>query len=166
MTAYGSDDDFQVWLSSQGLVLPEDAPLPAVLRQIGSDYIDSAYEHALSCSSRAGGYEQDRAWPRKGHRVNGEAVPVDLIPKQWVYASYRAAYLEAGSSGWATTGSDPARLTRREQVDTLAREFFAPGDAAGGSNAAGMPFDAVANSLVTPWLCSATRSPASLFRVV
>lgn len=167
MAGYGTDPGFTAWLSAQGLDLPEGAPLPAVLRQIGSDYVDGAYEAALQCSHRTGGFEQERAWPRTGHRVNGQAVPDDLIPLAWVNASYRAAYLEAVTPGWSGGGTNPGRLTKREKVDVIEREFFSPADTAIDSRIApGMPFDAVINSLVLAWLCSATRRADSLLRVI
>ncbi|WP_442596311.1 DnaT-like ssDNA-binding protein [Parapusillimonas sp. JC17] len=167
MAGYGNDDGFQTWLSGQGLALPVGAPTLAVLRQIGSDYVDAAYEHALQCSQRAGGFEQERAWPRVGHRVNGQPVPNDLVPPAWVSASYRAAYLQATTEGgWATVGVDSTRQTRREKVDSIEREFFAASDAAGSSVAPGMPSDSIINGMLTPWFCSNVRSAARLFRVI
>lgn len=165
--SYGTDDGFAAWLSAQGLTLPDDAPAPAVLRQIGSDYVDNAYEHALQCSRRTGGFEQERAWPREGHRVSGQSVPSNLIPPAWVNASYRAAYLEAINPGWATGSTDPNRVTKREKVDVLEREFFAAGDNGGAAlSAVGMAADGVINGMVMPWLCSQGRDINSLFRVV
>lgn len=167
MAGYGDDTGFEAWLDGQGLTLPPDAPALAALRQIGSDYVDNAYEHALQCGRRTGGFEQERAWPRVGHRVNGQTVPADLIPPAWVNASYRAAYLQATTEGgWATVGADSTRQTRREKVDSVEREFFAASDAAGSSVAPGMPSDSIINGMLTPWLCSNTRSAASLFRVI
>lgn len=164
---YGNDEGLLAWLTSQGLELPDGSPAPAVLRQIGSDYVDAAYEHALQCSRRTGGFDQERAWPRTGHRVNGQAVPNTLIPPAWVNASYRAAYLEAINPGWATGSTDPNRVTKREKVDTLEREFFSAGDNGGAAlSAVGMAADGVINGMVMPWLCTAGRDLNALFRVV
>lgn len=165
MNSYGTDDGFLEWLTSQGLPTP--AGDPAILRQIGSNYIDAAYEARLNCSSRAGGFNQLLAWPRENHRINGQTVPSDLVPQAWINASYRAAYLEDMTPGWALSGSDPSRLTKVEKVDVISREFFAPNEAAGIADIApGMPFDSVANAMVLPWLCGKGRSPSSLFRVI
>lgn len=165
--AYGTNEGFEEWLSAQGLTLPPDAPSVDVLRQLGSAYVDSAYEYRLQCSRRAGGFEQPLAWPRSGHRLNGQSVPSDLIPQAWVYASYRAAYISATDPGWATDQVTPGRITRKEQVDVISREFFSAEEAGGGGSAApGMPSDAMINGLVTPFLCSEGRSASSLFRVV
>lgn len=163
---YGTDDGFSSWLAGQGLALPVGSPDISVLRQIGSSYVDAAYESRLQCSRRTGGFNQELAWPRIGHSINGEAVPDDLIPMQWVYASYRAAYLTALTPGWATTGIDAARQTKRERVDTIEREFFAASDAAGSDVAPGMPSDSIINGMLLPWLCSNVRRLGDLFRVI
>lgn len=166
MEAYGTDSGFEAWLAAQGMVLPTGADV-SILRQIGSNYIDAAYEARLSCSQRTGGFTQLLAWPRTGHRVNGQDVPSDLIPQAWINASYRAAYLEAMNPGWTTSGGDPSRMTQRERVDVIERAFFAPSEVPGsGDIAPGSPFDATINALVTPWLCSDVRSINSLMMVV
>lgn len=157
MAGYGSDIDFQAWLTANGLSLPVGAPTPSVLRQIGSDYIDGAYEPRLQCSNRTGGFAQERAWPRTGHTVNCEPVPDDLIPQAWINASYRAAYLQA-TNGFATGGYDPNRLTKREKVDVVEREFFASSEKDAQGNAApGFSVDPLIDGWVSIWLCSTAR---------
>lgn len=157
MAGYGTDQGFTDWLTANGLVLPVDAPTPAILRQIGSDYVDSAYGARLSCSRPTGGFAQERAWPRTGHMVDCEAVPDDLIPQAWVTASYRAAYLQA-VSGFAQGGTDPSRITKREKVDVIEREFFAKGDGADQGNAApGFSVDPLIDGWLSIWLCSTAR---------
>lgn len=166
MEAYGSASDFQAYLDSMGLELPAGANLD-VLRTIGSSYIDSAYEHRLSCSRRAGGPEQELAWPRAGHFLNGDELPDTFIPPAWVQASYRAGYLQAINPGWATNSTDPNRKTRMEKVDVIQREYFAATDLVGTADvAAGMPADGIINGLVSAWLCKTTRRMQDLFRVI
>lgn len=162
---YGSDSDFQAWLTAQGLTLPVGANLTA-LRTIGSAYVDGAYEHRLSCSRRAGGYMQDLAWPRASHYLNGQELPPDFIPPGWVNASYRAGYLEATNPGWATGSTNPNRVTKREKADVIEREFFAASDTAQADVAAGMNADGVINGMVSIWLCPTTRNPNSLLWVI
>lgn len=167
MAFYGTEQGFSDWLSAQGLTLPPDAPAPAVLLQVGSSYVDAAYGYRLTCSRKTGGWEQELEWPRTGHYVNGQLVPSDLIPQPWIYASYRAAYLNAVTPGWSTDQVTPGRITKRERVDVIEREFFTAEQAGGGGDAApGFPSDAVINGMVLPWLCSQGRSANSLFRVV
>ena len=167
MAAYGTDQDFQAWLAAQGLTLPSGSPAPEILRQIGSSYVDSAYEWRLSCSSRTGGFSQELAWPRTGHTVNCEPVPDDYIPTAWVNASYRAAYLQATQNGWATNYSQPDRLVKRQKLEGLEREFFAPSESQISSDAAvGMPSDALINGMISMWLCPTGRSANSLFMVI
>lgn len=159
MAGYGDDASFAAYLAARGYVLPAGVPAPAILRQIGSDYIDSAYEPRLACSRRAL-ITQDRAWPREGHSVNGEALPDTFIPQPWVDASYRAAWLEASQPGWTASGVDPSRATKREKADALEREFFAPGGSGttGAPNAApGFPVDAQIDGWVAVWLCRTDR---------
>lgn len=164
--SYGSDSDFQAWLTAQGLTLPVGANLTA-LRTIGSAYVDGAYEHRLSCSRRTGGYMQDLAWPRTSHFLNGQELPNDFIPPAWVNAAYRAAYLEGTTPGWATGSVNPNRVTKSEQVDVIRREFFGANELAATADVApGMNADGVINGMVAVWLCSKTRSLDSLFRVI
>lgn len=166
MAAYGTDEGLTAWVTAQGLTLPVGANLTA-LRTVGSAYVDGAYEHRLSCSRRTGGFSQDLAWPRASHFINGEEVPPDLIPPAWVHASYRAAYLQATQDGWATNSTDPNRVTVRERVDVIEREFAKASDLVGTADvAAGMPADGVINGMVSVWLCSTSRSMSDLFRVI
>lgn len=167
MAGYGTDIEFTAWLAANGMTLPADAPTPAVLRQIGSDYVDGAYEGRLMCSQRTGGFAQERAWPRTGHYVNGQLVPSDLVPQAWINASYRAAYLQATIAGWANGGRDPSRLTKREKAGEVEREFFAYGEGAGESNAAaGFNVDPLIDGWLSFWLCAEGRSADSLFMVI
>lgn len=157
MSGYGTDGAFEAWLEANGLELPSDAPDSSVLREIGSSYMDGAYEARLQCSRRTGGFSQELAWPRTGHTVNCEDVPDNLIPQAWINASYRAAYLQA-VSGWALSGSDPNRVAKREKVDVLEVEYFAVGDGAVQGNASpGFPVDPLIDGWVSIWLCSTAR---------
>ena len=150
MAGYGDDTGFAAWLADAGLSLPVGAPLPAVLRQRGSDYLDATYAARLDCSAPTGGFDQERAWPRTGHMVLGMAVGDADIPSAWVRASYRAAYREATTPGWATSSRDPSRMTKREKADVVEREFFEPGETAGAS---GANIDAMIEGLIGPFLC-------------
>lgn len=167
MAAYGTDQEFTAWVAAQGLTLPATAPDVAVLRELGSNYIDAAYGYMLTCSTKTGGWEQELEFPRTGHYINGQLLPSDLIPQAWINASYRAGYLNGITPGWSTNQVTPGRITKRERVDVVEREFMTAEQAGGsGSAAPGMPSDAMINGLVTPWLCSNTRRANSLFRVI
>ncbi len=150
MAGYGDDTGFAAWLVDAGLTLPVGAPLPAVLRQRGSDYLDATYAARLQCSAPTGGFDQERAWPRAGHLIYGDALDPAAIPAAWVKASYRAAYREAVTPGWATSSRDPSRMTKREKADVVEREFFEPGETAGAS---GANIDAMIEGLIGPFLC-------------
>lgn len=165
MAAYGTDEGMIDWLAAQGLELPVGADA-AVLRQVGSNYVDAAYGSKLACSSRTGGWTQELEWPRTGHYINGQEVPSDLTPPAWVNAAYRAAYLQALTPGWATTGIDATRQTKREKVDVIEREFWSAAEAPGSSAAPGMPSDSIINGMLLPWLCTGARRLDSLFMVI
>lgn len=159
MAGYGDDASFATWLAARGYVLPAGGPTAAILRQIGSDYVDAAYEPRLACSRRTS-ITQERAWPRDGHTLNGEVLAHDFIPQPWVDASYRAAWLEASQPGWTASGVDPSRATKREKADVVEREFFAPGapGTAGAANAApGFPVDPQIDGWIAVWLCRSDR---------
>lgn len=168
MAGYGTDEGFNAWLSGQGLTLPVGAPTPAILRQIGSDYVDAAYGPRLKCSKPTGGFEQERAWPRAAHRVNGESVPDTLIPQVWVNASYRAAYLQATNPGWATGTTDPSRSVKRERVEGAVEvEYFGATELSAQANSAsGVTTDALIDAMVTPFLCAKGRTLDNLMLVV
>lgn len=157
MAGYGSDIEFSQWLSDQGLTMPSGTPSLTALRQIGSDYVDAAYEHRLQCSRRAGGVDQERAWPRAGHVVQGETVVG--VPQSWVNASYRAAWLEATQPGWASGSQDARRQVRRQKVDVVEREFFSVAEAGGDDVAAlvGSNSDPLIEGMVGRLLCSQAR---------
>jgi hypothetical protein len=101
MAGYGADDSFADWLEANGIVLPDDAPAPAVLRQKGSAYTDATYGARFK-GEPTGGFAQERAWPRTGARVGGSVVPSDVVPQAVIEASYLAAVQVA---------SDPASLS-------------------------------------------------------
>lgn len=153
MAGYGDDSAFTAWLTEQGLTLPVDAPAVAALRQRGSDYVDASYGPLLHCSSPTGGLEQERAWPRTGHKVNGQQIADDVIPSAWVRASYRAAWLEATNPGWASGSVDPNKRVKRQKVDTIEREFFDRAAAADGGVVGNV--DAGIAGMVAPYLCPA-----------
>jgi hypothetical protein len=153
MAGYGDDTAFTAWLASRGLTLPVGAPSPEVLRQRGSDYLDATYGPRLICSAPTGGLDQERAWPRTGHMLNGQSIASDAIPAAWVRASYRAAWLEASRSDSLSATVRPDQRKRREKVDVIEREFFDAGEIKiGGGNIAVV--DAEIDGLVAPFLCA------------
>lgn len=154
MASYGTDAGFQEWLDANGLTLPASSPPLATLRTIGSSYVDAAYEPRLFCSRRVDPLTQELAWPRYGVTFSGQQVPDTFIPQPWINASYRAAYLQATSTGWAQGGIDPSRMTKREKAGEVEREFFAAGEGGVIGNAAqGFNVDPLIDAMVTPWLC-------------
>lgn len=162
--AYGSDPEFAAYLAAQGLTLPPTAPAPAILRAQGSAYVDGAYEPRLFCSERADPFTQTLAWPRINAFVQGKPIPDDLIPQPWINAAYRAAYLTAVTPGWATSGVDVSRMTKREKAGQVEREFFAVGEGSIQGNAApGFRVDPLIDGSLAIWLCDDVEDTGTQF---
>lgn len=129
MAGYGSDDAFQTWLSDNGHALPAGAPAAAVLRQRGSAYVDAAYGMRFP-GQPAGGFDQDRAWPRTGAVLAGGAsVPDGIVPNAVAQASYAAAFQEAVSPGsLSAVGSANGRVKREKVEGAVEVEYQVSGD--------------------------------------
>lgn len=129
MAGYGDDAKFNAWMASNGYSLPDGGVAVAVLRQRGSDYIDGLYGSRFS-GQPAGGFEQERAWPRVGACAHGQPIPSDVVPVAIEQASYHAAYQEAVSSGSLSVAASTSGTVKREKVDVLEVEYVAgSGDA-------------------------------------
>lgn len=116
MAGYGTDEAFTVWLAENGYALPDDAPSPAILRQRGSVYVDGLYGIRFT-GEKAGGWEQERAWPRTGAYAGGSSIPEDVVPKPVIYASYEAALQEAREPESLSPIGSTAERVKREKVD-------------------------------------------------
>ena len=129
MAGYGDDTKFAAWLTANGYTLPADAPAPAVLRQRGSAYIDGLYGSRFS-GLPAGGFAQERAFPRVGAEAYSQAIPSDLVPVAVEQASYAAGYQEAIAPGSLAPAVSAAASIKREKVSVIETEYFAgSGDA-------------------------------------
>jgi hypothetical protein len=116
MMAYGDDAGFDSWLAANGYTLPSGAPAPAVLRQRASAYLDALYEVRLP-GVRTGGFAQERAWPRAGAEVYGQAIPDNVVPPAIEQAVYAAAHQEALSLGSLSAAVSAAGAVKRERVE-------------------------------------------------
>jgi hypothetical protein len=154
VAAYGSDEGFTAYLAEQGYTLPAGAPSPAVLRARGSAYVDG-YE-AFWTGYRTGGVMQELAWPRTAATIGCTiAIADDVIPPAVVAAAYRAAWLEAMTTG-ILTGSvvTTGKRVKRQKVDVIEREFFDDGKAAVGSGPAFI--DSIIDGALRQFICEAT----------
>lgn len=77
------------------------------------------------------------AWPRIGARDHcaSEDVPEDEVPAEIERATYALALAELTSPGVSAPTVTPGRLTKREKVDSIEREFMTAAD--GGASGAG-----------------------------
>jgi hypothetical protein len=122
MAGYGTDDGFEAWLTARGYSLPDDAPEPAVLRQLGSDYIDGLYWDRFP-GSPTGGVAQERAWPREDVELYGTELSSSTVPDRVVNASYAAAWYEAQNPGALSVAVTPAAQAKREKVGPIEVEY-------------------------------------------
>ncbi|WP_169194937.1 DnaT-like ssDNA-binding protein [Devosia sp. MC1541] len=116
MSGYGDDALFTAWLTANGYLLPGGAASPAVLRQRGSVYIDGTYGTRF-VGQKAGGYAQEREWPRSGASVAGETIPDSVVPLAIIHASYEAALQEAREPESLSIIGSAAERVKREKVD-------------------------------------------------
>lgn len=149
MAGYGDDQGFQEWTVENGYDLPEGA-VPAMVRQKGAVYVDGTYGDRFP-GVRAGGYDQDRAWPRKGAVLaSGETVPADKVPTPIIHASYEAAVQEALNPGsLSVIGSGVDRI-KREKVGPLETEYQDAGDVKDA--AALIPIITTIEGMIAPFL--------------
>lgn len=153
MAGYGTDGGFDAWLLANGFVLPDGSPESAILRERGSNYIDGTYGSRFR-GVPAGGYAQERAWPRTGAAACGSAIPDDVIPTPIINASYQAALYEAQNPGGLTVVATAAGAIKREKVGPLETEYF-EGGADAIANAT--PMLSAVEGLLAPFILPATE---------
>ncbi|MBB4798009.1 hypothetical protein HNP32_001733 [Brevundimonas bullata] len=121
--AYGSDSGFTAWLALNGLTLPAGAPVAAILRQRGSQYLDGVYSSRFWGAPTLG-IAQERAWPRAGAKAYGQDIPDDIIPVAVENASYAAAYQEAIKPGSLSVSATATGAVKRKKIGPIEKEFF------------------------------------------
>lgn len=147
---YGDDAGFTAWLAARGYTLPVGAPAPAVLRQIGSDYIDGTYGNRFS-GYPTGGVTQERAWPRTNAITTGcQPIPADIIPLAVVNASYAAAYQQAVVPGSLSSSTGSEGAIKREKVGQLEVEYAGASSSASITTTA--PIFSAIDGLLAPFL--------------
>jgi hypothetical protein len=150
MAGYGTDELFTTWLSDNGYTLPENAPAKAILRQRGSQYIDSLYG-ARFVGEPVAPFGQDRAWPRRNAVVGGVAIPETTTPNAVVYASFYAAFQEATNPGSLTAVGSSTTTVKREKVGELEVEY--QNSSSSGSLVDGLtPIMTVVDGMLAPYL--------------
>lgn len=146
MAGYGDDAGFSAYAAAAGYTVP--AGTISAARQRGSNYIDGTYGMRFP-GVPTGGLAQERAWPRTGATAYGSTLASDLIPQRVIDASYEAAYLEMVKPGSLSISFDPSRKVKRQKVEGIEREFFAPGDN-GNIFAPDAPVSTVIEGLLAP----------------
>ncbi|WP_426126315.1 DnaT-like ssDNA-binding protein [Pararhizobium sp. PWRC1-1] len=126
MAGYGDNEGFTAYAEAAGYVIPDGTEETAITaaRQRGSLVIDR-YERFFS-GTRTGGYQQERAWGRKGASTYyGEAIPTGEIPVAIVNASYEAAFLELTNPGSLSPVVTGSSTVKREKIGQLEVEYAA-----------------------------------------
>lgn len=150
MAGYGTDELFATWLSENGYSLPAESPAPAILRQRGSQYIDSLYG-ARFVGEPVDPFTQERAWPRRNAVVGGVAIPDTTIPNAVIYASFYAAFQEATNPGSLTAVGSASTNIKREKVGELETEYQS--SSSSGSFVDGLtPIMTVVDGMLAPYL--------------
>ncbi len=149
MAGYGEDSTFQAWLTENGYTLPGGSPSPAVLRNRGSQYIDSVYGSRFV--GRIAAYDQERQWPREGAIVSGQLIPSDVVPAAIIHASFYAAYQEATKPGSLSVMGSRATRVKRKKVGQLEVEYQSTsGESETGADLT--PIISVVDGMLAPFL--------------
>jgi hypothetical protein len=148
MAGYGDDSAFSTWLTDNGYTLPVGAPVPAVLRNRGSQYIDAVYGDRFIGLIAA--FDQERQWPRTGASLRGVAIPSDVVPQAVINASFYAAYQEATNPGsLSATGSASTAVTR-EKIGQIEVQYASATSESTG--AALTPLISIVDGMLAPFL--------------
>lgn len=123
MSGYGDDAGFAARLTALGRTLPGTAASPAVLREIGSAYIDGTYGYRFP-GGPTGGAAQERAWPRTGaFDYYGNSIDPSVVPVAVINASYEAAWIEANSPGSLSVTISSAERVKRLKAGSAEIEY-------------------------------------------
>lgn len=164
MAAYGSDESMESWLEEMGLTLPSDAAPLAVLRSIGSMFVDGAYGSRF-CGTVAEP-DQDLEWPRVGAYRGSRPLPSDLTPKQIEQAAYFAGYYGANNPEAFFGGGVGAELVKRETVGPLTTEYAVSANMTPDQLAAFMQVQLpYVEGLLSPFLCDKNGSATFILSI-
>ena len=124
--AWGSDDGFNAWLAARGHAPPAGAPIPAILRQRATDYIDAVY----------------------GPRLIGDQTVAPLLTALET-VTYVAAWHEANNPGSLSAAASQSGAVKREKVGPLETEYF---DGSGDALADGTVRLSLVEGILGPYL--------------
>lgn len=152
MAGYGTDEGLDTWLADYGYTWPAAGISKAVGRQRGSAYVDGVYG-ARFPGTPAGGYAQERAWPRDDAQTSaGEDIPSDQVPTAIIEASYAAALYEAENPGALAVAVTGGASIKREKVGPIETEYF---EGKGDAVANATPVLTMVEGLLTQFLVAA-----------
>lgn len=120
MQAYGSDGEFETWMTAMGFSLPQGATA-AGARVLGSSLLDGAYGNRFS--GQVADPLQDLEWPRLGAYRGLSRLPSDAIPQPVIFASYFLGQYALNNPGAFFTGGASSELVKRETIGPMTTEY-------------------------------------------
>jgi hypothetical protein len=122
VAGYGTDNDFNAWLTASGYQLPDGSPTASALRSRASRWLDATFADMFT-GRPADPVTQERAWPRIGATAFGQPIGESDIPLAVIHASFAAAYQEARKPGLLDAIEDQRGAVKRRKVDDLEIEY-------------------------------------------
>lgn len=150
----GADQHHQNAGNSEWLALDDDVKTANL--NVASRVLDAMFEPEF-IGTRAGGVNQQDAWPRIGPAVAAVGLE-NTIPNAVASATYEMANLVRLNPTLWTQVYAPGQMLKRKTTGPITKEFFAPGE--GGDGLLGLP----AVPLIRGWLYGLLKDPTTAKR--
>ena len=119
----------------------------------GSEYIDQAFRDGFP-GTKTGLRAQLREWPRTSATdTEGNAIDVNTVPDEVIYASYEAALRELVTPGSLLPDYNPGKQKKRVKADVIEVEYNAPHGVASS-----LPVISVIRGIIAPVLTGGVQS--------
>lgn len=133
MAYYGTADGLTAYADGVGMTMPAGNAAAALTRASG--WLDGRYGRRFP-GARAGGFSQERAWPRTGATTaEGFEVPANVVPPAIVAATYEAALRELAGPGSLSPDYLASDAVTKFKAGSVELTFATP-DASLGAGAA------------------------------
>jgi len=160
MAVYGTVNGAEAYWLAAGYTVPVGDKASALQR--GTNYVDAVYGPRFT-GTPTGGIDQELAWPRTGAIAYGSvAVDSALIPQKVINAAYEAAIIELGAPGSLGSVTKTDKMVKRQKVEGIEREFFAPGDVKPVDGVVNANFSPTIHGFLQPFLLPDPAKPSSL----
>lgn len=119
--AYGSDAAFEAFIMELGLSLPASPPTSAMMRQLGSLYVDGTY--GKDFTGTVVSPTQENEWPRIGAFRGSTPLSSSDIPTPVEQAAYFAGWYAGTNPDAFFTAGTMTEVVKRETVGPLTTEY-------------------------------------------